>query len=177
MHFDRILSGWEQLDTRIVKSSHLMCFTNTQWKMWIFLLIHELDIVTNSVSEPYGVAALHAQNQIPNIKSWSIWRDWHVPSFSVWNHPYITSAHFLTHPSMLRLSAVLNVSKNGHFLNHPHTQSPCWLNTWMVPLADYYQTNSYQNEPLWTGLHWHDKLTGVFSSHWTFGKLCDQKFG
>ena len=26
--------------------------------MWIFLLIHELDIVTSSVYEPYGIAAL-----------------------------------------------------------------------------------------------------------------------
>ena len=39
--------------------------------MWIFLLIHKLDMVTNSVSEPYGVAALPKtkfQKEAKNLK-------------------------------------------------------------------------------------------------------------
>ena len=50
-------------------------------------------------------------------------------------HPYITSAYFgpfwnpPTH--LISINAVLNVSKNGHFLDPP-TQSLCWRNIGMA---------------------------------------------
>ena len=52
-------------------------------------------------------------------------------------HPYITSAHFCTHPptKYVSINTVLNVSKNDHFLNLV-TPSKCWCNIWMALRQD-----------------------------------------
>ena len=61
------------------------------------------------------------------------------PSFNwictfVWSHPYITSASFWTSPThLISINTVLNVSKNGHFLD-PSTQSFWWRNIGMAPM-------------------------------------------